>query len=367
VTFTASANTSYAIETVEQNREGDTIIELYNAAGELLSENDDFTPGVNSRLVYGFDTAGEYYVKTTLYNPDNYGTGTEYNLTIGTTSETPPPTPTPTPTPQATPTPPPGRTDVRTLILVNRTQLVENYDEGRVASLMDKLNTLADHDDVKGHVIRLDNNSEVSKAYATWNADLSNVTKANLVTDAIRRIVLTYIQERAGLEYVVIVGDDRAIPFRRVSDRTPRQSENTYRNRVDSNHPTGAAIHENNYLVDDFYVDREPSIIKKMEIYIPDFSIGRLIETPEDMIKTIDTFIASPSTAVDGFYVSGYDFVSDLAEDDCKKWTEALADQEGEVAAMLNIMPKVSPRAVPYSVEKLITRVSISAGASSIQ
>lgn len=323
--FTATANTSYIISTTALGPGADTEIELYDAAGNLLARNDDHTPGVNALLNYTIGQAGTYYVKAQHYNRERYGAGTEYAMAVRPGTVTPTVTPTPPTPPSIVPPPPPPPTGVRTLILVNRSRIAQLYSEGEATQLLSKLETLAQQPTVRGELIRLDNNIDVSTAYANWVNDLTNVDKANLVTNEIRRLVMTYLQERSGVEFVVIAGDDRALPMRRVADNTGRQSENTY-TEVDASHPTGAAIRANYFLTDDYYVDKEPTPHKNREIYVPDLAIGRLIETPADMIKSIDIFIANPTTPADQILVTGYDFVQDAAQADCNDWKKLLSD-----------------------------------------
>ena len=333
VTFNATANTSYVISTTALGAEADTEIEIYDPNGNLLARNDDHTPGIQSQIGYNISTAGTYAIKVQLYNQQRYGSGTEYGLSVR-TGPTPTPTPTvaPTPTPTPTPTPPGG--SVRTLILVNHTRLTQLYSADAATQLLNKLTELANRNEVKGEVIRLDNNTAVSAAYGTWTADITNVAKANQLATEIRRVIMQYMAERGGIEYVVLVGDDRALPFRRVADNTPRQSEKTY-TEVDANHPTGAALRANYFLTDDFYADREPTPQNSGELYIPDVAIGRLIETPNDMIALIDAFLAQPTTTVEQVLVTGYDFVQDTAQGDCTDWKQVFASDPSKVACLI--------------------------------
>ncbi|MBX3011018.1 MAG: pre-peptidase C-terminal domain-containing protein [Caldilineaceae bacterium] len=334
VTFTAAANTSYVISTTALGPEADTEIELYDPNGNLLARNDDFTPGVQSQLGYNITTAGTYAIKVQHYNQQRYGAGTEYGVSVR-TGATPTPTPTQVPGPTPTPTPTPQGGSVRTLILVNHARLTQLYDADSATQVLNKLNALAQRDEVKGEILRLDNNTEISAAYGTWLADLTNVDKANQLANEIRRLVMNYLAERGGVEYVVLVGDDRALPFRRVADNTPRQSEKSYAD-VDATHPTGAALRANFFLTDDFYVDREPTSQNGREVYIPDLAIGRLIETPQDMIATIDAFLAQPTTSVERVLVTGYDFVQDTAQGDCTDWKQALSSNPNNVACLIS-------------------------------
>jgi hypothetical protein len=214
---------------------------------------------------------------------------------------------------------------VRTLILVNPTRLAELYSEAEASELMSKLAQLAGRAEVRGEIIRLDHNTGINAAYAGWMAEITSVDKANHVANEIRRLIMNYLAERSGVEYVLLVGDDRALPLRRVPDHTTRQPEHTY-HEVDPTHPTGAALRANYYLTDDFYVDRQPTPHQGRELYIPDLAVGRLIEAPADMIALIDRFLAGPVTTVEHVLVTGYDFVQDTAHAECRDWTAVLGD-----------------------------------------
>lgn len=317
VAFYATSGESYVIRTTDLGPEADTILELYDADGLLLAQNDDHTPGTSSQVALASAKVGNYFVKIHQYNPSYLGAGTEYGVRIREGTPTPTPTVTDTPTPAPTSTPNPS--SVRTLILVNRARLAQLHSEGEAAQVMAKLGELAQHAQVGGEIIRLDNNTEVSTAYAAWVADQGNIEKANQVTTVIRNVVVTYLQQRSGIEYLVLVGDDRALPMRRILDTTPRVSEIAY-DHVDVNNPTGAALKGNYYLSDDYFADREPTMHKGRELFIPDLAVGRLIESPSEMIGQIDAFLASSVTAVDNILISGYDFVQDVATGDCDDW-----------------------------------------------
>jgi len=320
-----SANTgSYVIETTDLGPEADTLVELYDASGRQLAFNDDYGPGEASRMHYAFGSAGTYYVRMHHYDPSRYGTGTEYSLRIK-PGEPPTPTPTPTPPPTVTPTPTPPPSGVRTIILVNRARVTALHGETSASQLMDKLNTLAIHNAVRGEVIRLDLNETASAAYANWVADLTDVDKANQVVAAIRGVIMTYLQQHDGVEYIVLVGDDRLLPFRRVADHTPRNDyiERDYLH-VDNDHPTGAALHANYFLTDDYYADREPTPFRGREWYIPDLAIGRLVETPNEIMAFIDTFLAGSEVTLGKVLATGYDFVQDTASANCRDWQAEL-------------------------------------------
>ncbi len=210
--------------------------------------------------------------------------------------------------------------DVRTLILVNRQKLAALYSESEAAQVMGKLNTLASRTAVKGVVVQVENNAAVAAAYAVWNADPTNTAKANAVTAAIRNEVLAQWTAHPNLEYLVIVGDDRVIPFHRVLDQTSYPEHHyTY---VACTSITGAALCADMTLTDDYYTDRAPTVPGDAgwdghDLYIPDLGTGRLIETPAEIVAQIDAFLADGDIAAGNGIVTGYDFARDGAQAMC--------------------------------------------------
>ena len=210
--------------------------------------------------------------------------------------------------------------DVRTLILVNRQKLTALYSSAEADQVLSKLNALAAHTSVKGLVVQVETDSAVASAYAAWDADPTNTTKTNAVTAAIRNLVLAQWNSHPNLEYLVLVGDDRAIPFRRVLDQT-RYPESNY-TLVAPGSTTGAALRANMTLTDNYYSDKTPTVPGGAgwdghDLYIPDLGTGRLIETPAEIIAQIDTFLAGDGVTAGGAIVTGYDFVKDGAQAMC--------------------------------------------------
>ena len=354
--FTAKLG-PYIIETFDLGPEADTVLELYDQNGSRLKVNDDNHGGTSSLITYIFPDTRTYYLRVFNRNPTIYGTGTEYSLKISSGTPTPNPT-TPPPQPTLTPSPPPPATDVKTLILIDRAQVAKIYDAGRADQLLSKVYELATNTNVKGDVIRLDLNQTIRLGFDDWNANWLNVEKANQVTVAIRQMVLEYLKEHNGVEYIVLVGGDQLLPFRRVLDRTPQSNENQYI-LVNSNHPTGSALRANFYLTDNYYADVEPTGFQGRDLYLPDYAVGRLLETPEEMIAIIDAFLTGNSITVSKALITGYDFVQDVATENCTDWraelgaTSVNCDQIGDfwsADAFRNNQLNANP---PYSVQSI--------------
>jgi len=218
------------------------------------------------------------------------------------------------------------------LILVNHAQLAKVHGVAAADRILAKLTLLAAHAQVNGLVVRLDNNTPISNAYAQWNANPTSVPLANAVAAAIRQLILTQRSEHTTLSAIVLVGDDQALPFRRLYDNTPQQSEKTYPY-LDATSPSGAALKENYFLSDDYYAALAGLPFQGRELYLPDIAIGRLIETPDEIIRIIDDFLANPVTVIDRALITGYDFVRDQAQADCTDWQRDLGN--GNVACLL--------------------------------
>src|SRR5207244_3748835 len=87
------------------------------------------------------------------------------------------------------------------------------------ASLLSALNTLAARPEVAGSVLAVDGNATVRSAYAAWDSNPCDVSRANNIVRAINDVVASY--RNAGLpnlHYIVLLGSDEAIPMARTPD-----------------------------------------------------------------------------------------------------------------------------------------------------
>ena len=75
----------------------------------------------------------------------------------------------------------------------------------------------------------------MAAAYADWTADqdsLIDTGRANSVTGAIRNLVMGFLGSNPAVEYLVIAGDDRVIPFRRVPEGNLTTTEHQFRGKM---------------------------------------------------------------------------------------------------------------------------------------
>jgi hypothetical protein len=214
----------------------------------------------------------------------------------------------------------PPEADVRTLILANRQKLEELYGSSAASQVMAKLYELVPHDSVEGLVVQVENDAAVAAAYNAWDAEPTSTVKANAVAAAIRDVVDAQWTAYPDLEYLLIVGDDRIIPFRRVLDQTYYPERNY--GLVLATSTTGAALQDDMTLTDDYYADAVPTVPDAPkwdghELYIPDLGVGRLIEAPAEIIAHIDAFLAKSEASAADAIATGYDFITDAAQAVC--------------------------------------------------
>jgi hypothetical protein len=318
VRFEAVAGAHYLIETSDLEANSDTVLHLYDSNGTtLLASNDDHGVGGASAISVTAPHAGTFYVRVTHYNSGVQGSETAYTLSaVGESPPTPTPTPTPTPIPSPTPPPPPPPSEVETLIVINRRRFEDLYGPLAANDLLIKLYELADHASVKGLVIQVEQDATAASAYDAWKADatsLVNTTKANAVAASVRNLVMSFLDNNLNVKHIVLVGDDRIIPHRRVLEGALSKPERDYAVSITANSTQWAACQDNMILTDDYYADRVPTTWQGQEIYLPDFAIGRLIEHPSEITAMIDAFLADDVTAINKALVAGYDFVQDSA------------------------------------------------------
>lgn len=321
----------HVIETFDLGAESDTVLRLYQADGSFLMQSNDVHGTVASQIEVSLTEGETYYVEIFQHDPSKYGTGTAYSVQVRTGQATPPP-PTPTPLPPTPTPPPPPQSEIKTLIVVNETRMRERFGSAEIDPMMTQLNALAAHENVKGEIVNIDDNTTIAAAYTDWDAatGAANVEKANQTATALRNMIQQYGAEHLNLRYLVLVGDDRMLPFYRVVDEEiTSYPESTYSTQAGGDHPTAIALAHNYYLTDDFYGDSDPVSINRSELFVPELATGRLVETASEITAFVSNYLITPATAVDSVLVTGYDFIQDSAQENCTNW------QAGS-AAMVN-------------------------------
>ena len=229
----------------------------------------------------------------------------------------PPPPPPPSPLPARPPrrcNPPPA-TDfgVETILLYHPqrfNQIFPGPDTITAAGLTDKVYNLAAA--VNGVVIDPNDHPKIAAAYTAWDAHPNNPSFANQVAQSIKEMLNIHGLAYPNLKYLVIVGDDRIIPFYRARDEALKANERKYAEQ------TGSGLLPNTfdkrfYLTDDYYSGFLPLGWRGREFYLPQWATGRLVEQPSEIGAFITAFMAQSSITPASALVTGYDFLKDQA------------------------------------------------------
>jgi len=165
---------------------------------------------------------------------------------------------------------------------------------------------------VRGEVI-----SVPANLYDAWDKEPWKPDLANQAADGIRGVIRGYLTANPTIKYVVIVGSDEVVPQRRVQDQTVIGNERSYADSslLKNDSALFGSMYQSMVLNDDYYVDAAPIPFNGRSLYIPDLAVSRLVETPAEIAKTIDTFIAQNGQLGGATsLVTGQDFMINGAE-----------------------------------------------------
>ncbi|HEX9736930.1 MAG TPA: hypothetical protein VGG06_33610, partial [Thermoanaerobaculia bacterium] len=233
---------------------------------------------------------------------------------------------------------------------------------GDTQELRSKLEELADHPQVQGVVVDLDDSPEVNELYDLWDADAqADPALANLVLfgcheplpepcpgerggvhDAIRGRLAAFPR----VEHLVLVGDDRIVPFARLKDYTALFPESNYASDdpadldaglTASGTTVGRALAADYYLSDDPLARRDAvrarELAERNRAFLPELQVGRLVEDPAEIVAAVAAFLRQDGlldlTEVDPedghkVQVSAYDFLIDSGRNVRQRWKDAL-------------------------------------------
>ena len=289
----------------------------------------------------------------------------------------------------------PNNESVKTLIFWHRERMGDLFGQN-LAALEAVLQDLANHERVSGRVIDLSLRTELAALYENWDNDSGNADRANFVLFGCEEIgsmvcqpdeavgIQDHVRELLGIftgvEYIILVGDDRIIPMARVKDETILFSEKNYPSDPSdpSNPPdltpgsttVAQALADDRYLSDDplamdivigasdlsLELDLALDLPEEVRVrpIVPELGIGRLVESPAEIIGAITTFLSHDGILDLTVFerevlVTGYDFLTDAGDRIGQTWRfpqgepgpltvrQLLGDgwDEGELAAAL--------------------------------
>jgi hypothetical protein len=201
----------------------------------------------------------------------------------------------------------------------------------------------------------------IDALYADWDANAANPFYANRVAELIDNLIeaVTVADSTPGasgpapafrlgagsapllslpnIRYIVLVGGDETIPFFRAPDLTTIANEADYAaylreldpsGIIDANSALGGALRSRMLLTDNPYGAERPYRFLSSPIYLPRLAVGRLVETPVEIVSYLARYNYENSiTEGNGYtidyspyaggsasaFVSGYDFLIDQA------------------------------------------------------
>ena len=317
--FSVPAGT-YSLATSDLGAAADTTLALYDASGttQILFNDDYAAKGLGSRLVFSTTTAQRYRALVLPRATNNVSSGVQYSLSLQADSPLAPTTISPD---GVLLNPPPVTSQINTLIVTNRARLAALYGDAQADSVMASLDSLRNHSSVSGEVIDVDTNPTIKAAYTDWADNLNSTEYANAVARTISNMVIESISQRPSIQNLILVGDDRVVPFHRLRDESSRFPESTYTHTQNLS-PTGSAPSGGYFLTDDCFSAARLVAVPKQPWCVPVLATGRLVESPNEINQFIARFLSNSTiklTAPNLALVGGYDFVQDTAQDICDK------------------------------------------------
>ncbi len=222
----------------------------------------------------------------------------------------------------------------RTLFLTHRGRLEEVFSPAEIEALFASLRQLANHPRVAGLIVDLQQSPGFdAQALMDWRDGPGDPELANRVLfgdGGAHGVVLALLEAYPGVEHLVIVGGDEIVPFARLPDESPILRPSDYRDHQRGEPgsilvapETVGALEADRYFSDDPLAVLEPlspEDLNAHSLMLPDLSVGRLVETPEEMSGVIDRFLdrdgvvdLGAGDATMGAGLSGYDFLTDAA------------------------------------------------------
>jgi hypothetical protein len=206
-------------------------------------------------------------------------------------------------------------TSVRTLILYNSARFNALYTGTETITatrMISRLEDLADHPDVEGALVDLNDQPAIAAAYGVWDRQPRNPLAANYVAAHVKSLLYRLAPAYPNLEYLVLAGDDRVIPHRRVRDDALISNERQYR--LVTSPELESAMGFRYFLSDEYYSGLLPLPWRGRELYLPQLAVGRLVERPSEIVTAVDAFLDHPTVSPDDALVTGYDFLIDQAQ-----------------------------------------------------
>ena len=214
----------------------------------------------------------------------------------------------------------------RTVILADLSRVTGS--PAQLAALQTRLNTLAQQEN--GIII-----DTGSTAYANVEAartQVANNAACPFAKTQLAEKIKALYRNVTGVQYIVIIGNDDAVPFFRSPDNAPLGPESNYEPPVLDNSPLQAALRLNYILSQDAYGARTSLSLGNDTLPLPQIPVGRLVETASQISTVLDAYLALPDGIVPtpgSALVTSYDFLGDAADEVQTQLTAGLTPASG--------------------------------------
>lgn len=209
--------------------------------------------------------------------------------------------------------------ETRTLVLVNEQRFDALHGVGSTQAVRDAFAGIGDDPDAGPFaILPVDGDADVRASYAAWDADPCEPELANDVVRDVVGVLDGYIGELPDLRFVVLIGDDNILPSLRVPDLVTLANQREYYPEVvfdGVDNPISAAAAFGYVLTDGAYTDLDPVPWLGHELPVPDLAGGRLVETRDEIVGTIERYQTERHLEVDETLLTAYDFLLDGGQD----------------------------------------------------
>ncbi|MCA9946623.1 MAG: hypothetical protein KC449_24245, partial [Anaerolineales bacterium] len=223
-----------------------------------------------------------------------------------------------------------------TIILVDYGRM-----SGDLTTMQTRLAEFAARAEVNGVIVDVNSDARVAAANAQADMYPACPFAKNLVANSIKEIVDSY-RELNPLAYIVIIGNDDVIPFFRHPDQALLANERNYVPPVLDITASQASLRLGYVLGQDRYGASLELSSKGDTLPIPDLAVGRLVETPAQVVTMLDAYlstangvVSAPSSAL----VTGYDFLQDSADAIAAELTAGLGSSATTLITPRDVAP----------------------------
>jgi len=141
------------------------------------------------------------------------------------------------------------------------------------------------------------------------------VAAATYAALGVDKAIEAHIAAYPNLKYIVLAGSDSVIPQFRFYDEALIANESEYDSGALTDSAMQRAHRQFYYLADAPYATAgsEMGFMAGKYLYLPDYALGRLVESPAEMLAATNAFLAGGTLQLEKGLVVGYDFLNDLA------------------------------------------------------